>query len=73
VARAVLSLRGVEVLALAVGATIGTRHLSLISDRFALVDAFALATILACSLGIVAVIWSQSGRLGAETASRDPS
>lgn len=70
-ARAVLSLRGVEVLALAVGATIGTRHLSLISGRFALVDVAALATILACSLGIVAVIWSQSGRIGAEAAERD--
>lgn len=67
-ARVVLSLRGFEVLALAVGATIGTRHLSLISDRFALIDTFALATIVACSIGIIAVIWSQSGRIAREQA-----
>ena len=59
--RAILSLRGVEVLALAVGATLGTRHFHLLSDDFPLVDAVALATILACALGIVAVVWRETG------------
>jgi hypothetical protein len=57
--RVILSLRGVEVLALALGATLGTRHFHLLSDSFPLVDAAALATIVACSLGIVAVVWSE--------------
>jgi hypothetical protein len=61
--RVVLALRGVEVLALAVGATLGTRHFQLLSDRFALVDAVALAAIVACSLGIVAAVWWETGRL----------
>lgn len=71
-AKMVLSLRGVEVLALAVGATIGTRNLAVISDRFALVDAVAWATILACSLAIVAVIWFESGRIAAEREAEEP-
>jgi hypothetical protein len=54
----------VEVLALAVGATLGTRHFHLLSDGFPLVDAVAVAAIVACSLGIIAVVWSESRRLG---------
>ena len=44
-----------------VGATLGTRHFHLLSDSFPLVDAVAVATILACSLGIVAVVWLETG------------
>ena len=62
--RAVLSLRGLEVLALAVGATVGTRGLSGMTGDFALVDAFAVATVVACSLAIVALVWVETGRLG---------
>lgn len=62
--RAILSLRGLEVLALAVGATIGTRGLSVTRGGFALVDAFAIATVVACSLAIVALVWVETGRLG---------
>lgn len=61
--RAILSLRGLEVLALAVGATVGTRHLDLISDGFALIDAAAILTIVACSLAIVALVWRETGRI----------
>ena len=64
----ILSLRGVEVLALAVGATLGTRHFHLLSDSFPLVDAVAVATILACALGIVAVVWSETRRVGEQPA-----
>jgi hypothetical protein len=64
VCRAVLSLRGLEVLALAVGATVGTRGLSGMTGDFALVDAFAIATVVACSLAIVALVWVETGRLG---------
>jgi len=59
--RVILALRGVEVLALAVGATLGTRHFQLLGDRFALVDAVALTAIVACSLAIVALVWSETG------------
>lgn len=63
VCRAILSLRGLEVLALAVGATLGTRHLDVVSDGFALVDAAAIATIVACALAIVALVWRETGRI----------
>lgn len=62
--RAVLSLRGLEVLALAVGATVSTRGLSGMTGDFALVDAVAIATVVACSLAIVALVWIETGRLG---------
>lgn len=65
--RVLLSLRGVEVLALAVGATLGTRHFQLLGDRFALVDAVAVAMIVGSSLAIVALVWSESGVLGRKT------
>lgn len=48
-------------LAVAVGATLGTRHFQLLSDRFALTDAAALAAIVVFSLGIVARVWSETG------------
>jgi hypothetical protein len=62
--RAILSLRGLEVLALAVGATVGTRGLSVVRGGFALVDTAAIATVVACSLAIVALVWVETGRLG---------
>lgn len=62
--RAILSLRGLEVLALAVGATVGTRGLSVVKGGFGLVDIVAIATVVACSLGIVALVWIETGRLG---------
>lgn len=64
VCRAILSLRGLEVLAIAVGATVGTRGLSGSVGDFALVDGFAIATVVACSLAIVALVWTETGRLG---------
>jgi len=64
--RAILALRALEVLAVAVGATLGTDHFQLLSGSFGLSDAAALTTIVGCSLGLVAVIWSDTGdQLGA--------
>ncbi|MEX2106810.1 MAG: hypothetical protein WD810_07915 [Solirubrobacterales bacterium] len=60
--RAILAVRGVEVLAVAVATTLGTHDFALLSDQFALSDAFAVATIVACSVGIVAVVWCETGR-----------
>jgi hypothetical protein len=68
VCRAILSLRGLEVLAAAGGATLATRHLSVVSGHFALADAVAIATIAACSLAIVALVWLETGQLGRKTA-----
>ena len=62
--RTILSLRGVEVLALAVGATVGTRGLSVVRGGFALVDTVAIAAVIAFSLAIVALVWVETGRLG---------
>lgn len=62
--RAILSLRGLEVLALAVGATVGTRGLSVVRGGFALVDTVAIATVIGFSLAIVALVWIETGRLG---------
>ena len=65
--RAILSLRGLEVLALAVGATVGTRGLSVVRGGFALVDMTAIATVVFFSLAIVALVWFETGRLGRVT------
>ena len=62
--RTILSLRGLEVLALAVGATLGTRGLSGMTGDFALVDGFAIATVISFSLAIVVLVWVETGRLG---------
>ena len=62
--RAILSLRGLEVLALAVGATFGTRGLSVVRGGFGLVDMTAIATVVFFSLAIVALVWVETGRLG---------
>lgn len=62
--RTILSLRGLEVLALAVGATVGTRGLSVVRGGFALVDSVAIAAVIAFSLAIVALVWIETGRLG---------
>ena len=68
VCRAILSLRGLEVLAVAAGATLATRNLSVVSGHFPLVDATAIATVAVCSLAIVALVWVETGRLGGRAA-----
>ena len=62
--RVILALRGVEVFALAVGATLGTRNFQLLSTKFTLNDAFAVATIIAFSSAIVAAVWIETARIG---------
>lgn len=55
--RVLLTLRVVEVLAVAVGPTLATRH-ALLGDQFRLTDAVALAAILAFSACLGALVWS---------------
>jgi len=62
--RAILALRALEVLALATVTTLATRHLDVVSERFPLVDAVAIATIVACSLAAAALIWRETGLIG---------
>ena len=56
--RAILALRAVEVLAVALGPTLGTNHFRLVTAGFKLSDAAALVTMVACSLGLAALVWS---------------
>jgi hypothetical protein len=69
--RAILSLRGLEVLAVAVGATVGTRRFDVVSGSSPITDAFAIAAVVACSVAIVAVVWIETGRLAAATLPPD--
>jgi hypothetical protein len=57
-ARLVLVLRAVEVLALAVGATLGTHGFNPLSDEYRLNDAFALLALVSASIGIAWLVWS---------------
>ena len=64
--RAILALRAVEVLALAVGATLGTWDFNPIRALFKFNDAAAVLSILAFSGLLIVTVWRESGRLGAE-------
>lgn len=55
--RAVLVLRGFEVLAYALGATVGTRGLALISNPYPISDTFALFCIVLFALLMMFAIW----------------
>ncbi len=57
-ARIVLMLRAVEVLALAVGATLGTHSFNPLSNEYRLNDACALLALVLASIGIAWVVWS---------------
>lgn len=63
--RAVLALRGVEVLAVAVGATLGTRGFSAVNGAFELTDIVALCVIGVLSALLVAVVWRSTAALAA--------
>ncbi|HYP56629.1 MAG TPA: hypothetical protein VEQ41_10085 [Solirubrobacterales bacterium] len=58
--RAILSLRALEVLAVAVGATLGTRAFDPLG-AFALTDAVALVAIVALSALLAATVWRETG------------
>ena len=61
--RALLSLRALEVLALATGATLGTRGINPISAQFPLTDVVAVLGILLFSVLLGAAVWRESGAL----------
>jgi hypothetical protein len=65
--RAILTLRVVEVLALAVGATLGTWDFNPIRALFKFNDAAAVLLILVFSALLIVTVWRESSRLGAET------
>ena len=54
--RAILALRVVEIIAMAMVPTLATRH-ALISVDFALTDAFAVALMLVCGAALGALVW----------------
>jgi hypothetical protein len=66
--RGVLALRGVEVLAVAVGPVLGTHHLNPIGSTFSLNDVVAFTAIVTLSLALIVVIWRATGRLATEAA-----
>ena len=68
--RVVLALRAAEVFAVAVGATLGTRHFDPWSDTFRLNDVVATLLIALFSILLVATVWRESGRLGRTLPSR---
>ena len=65
--RGILVLRGVEVFAVAVGPVLGTQGFSIVGDAWALNDLVAFGGILAACAALVALIWSETGRLAAQT------
>jgi hypothetical protein len=59
-ARIVMTLRAVEVLAVTVGATLGTHGFNPLRVHFALNDLAAVVVIVALSLALVAVVWVET-------------
>jgi hypothetical protein len=62
--RAILALRGVEVLALAMGPVLGTHAFRPVSASLTVNDVAAVAGMIAFSLALVVVVWRETGRLG---------
>jgi hypothetical protein len=62
--RAILALRAVEVLAVAVGPVLGTHGFRGIIDPLTLVDIVALGGTIILCLALVALVWSETARLG---------
>jgi hypothetical protein len=62
--RAILALRAVEVLAVAIGPVIATHGLDPGSGSLALNDGVALLLMVGCSAAIAAAVWRETGRLG---------
>ena len=71
--RAILSLRAVEVAALALGATLGTRGINPINAAYPLTDVVAVALILAFSVLLGAAVWRETGALRRERPPAAPS
>jgi hypothetical protein len=65
--RVLLSLRAVEVVAMALVPPLATRTL-LVSERFELVDTFALLAVVGFGVALIALVWRRYGVEGAEGA-----
>lgn len=59
--RIVLAMRALEVLAVAVGATLGTHNFRLLSDQFTLTDTVAVIALLGLSGLLIAEVWFDTG------------
>jgi hypothetical protein len=59
--RLILCVRAIEVFAVMVGTTWGTRGLILASGEFTLSDVVALALMVGLVIGLIALIWSETG------------
>ncbi|MEX0972407.1 MAG: hypothetical protein WDZ46_04020 [Solirubrobacterales bacterium] len=71
--RAILALRGVEVLAVAVGATLGTHHFRPVSGQFTLNDCVAFLLILVFSGLLIRAVWRGTEPPAADAAGQaDP-
>jgi len=61
--RAILALRALEVLAMALGPVVGTHDMRLLSDSLTLNDVAAVLTMVGFSVAMAAVIWKETGSL----------
>jgi hypothetical protein len=68
--RAILTLRGAEVLALAVVPVLGTHGFDPLGSTFRLDDLVAFAAIVSLSLVLVVVLWRETGRLAEQVPLR---
>lgn len=67
--RALLSLRAVELLAVALGPTLATGH-ALLGDAYLLTDALAVLAMLGFAAAFAALLWSAPGEPGSDEADR---
>jgi hypothetical protein len=70
--RAILSLRAVEVAALAVGATLGTRGIDPVNGIYKVTDSVAIAAILAFSVLLGVAVWRETGALRPDRSPAPP-
>jgi hypothetical protein len=61
--RAILALRGLEVFAVAIGATVGTHDLNPLSSAYTLDDAVAFGAMAVLSAVLIALTWRETERL----------
>jgi hypothetical protein len=66
--RAILALRALEVLIMTMGPVIGTHHMRFASESMTLTDFAAVFLMIACALGMMAMIWRETGLLAKEPA-----
>jgi len=69
--RLLLVLRPVELLALAVGATLGTQEFKLIASAFSVSDAVAVGGLMVFSGLMIAAVWRETAKVASGSASQD--